>query len=341
MKKMFSRHSLIIWGIMVLYIITAPLIHDRFFLREGRPLQTRVELPGQAAGAKAFLDSFELYKVQDGIYQAEGWGFLTSNAKLPAGAYERQVVLASASEKYVFPAKTTKRVDVHEQFSSLGMDLNMSGFLAYINRNVLGKGTYNVGLILKNSETGALHYVDTGRCVTRTPNNIILEEVDNFTCRLSLRPNIGKPVDTDVELPASLEGSQARIDRLLALDEGQGLYQLVGWAFPALDKSVPLAAYERQVVLVTSTGNLVFRAEMAERTDVQVYFKDLDMDLNMSGFSTHIKSDMLRETTYEVGLIFKHTPSNSTYFVSTQRCLRRDDRALRLEDPESPACPTQ
>src|SRR5690349_14787794 len=219
MTKILSRPSIILWGAMIVYLVTAPIFHNRFFVREGRPFQVNMELPARANEAQAFLDSFEIHQVQDGIYPTEGWGFLVTDSKLPAGAYERQVVLASSSGNYVFPAKTTKRVDVYEHFADLGIDLNMSGFLAYINRNTLKRGTYNIGLILKNTKTGDLHYVNTSQCVTRTPNDMILEETDNFACQLLLQPNLGKPVDTNVKLPATLAGAQAGMDALTAADE--------------------------------------------------------------------------------------------------------------------------
>ena len=149
-------------------LIFAPMVYDRIFVSGPEPAAVDAQLPPWTPMAQAGVDAFELNDAQEGIYQIVGWGFTTVDASVPAGDYTRQVVLTSRSHNYVFDAKTGKRKDVRDYFKSTGVDVQMSGFLAYMNqhsdceRHVLNwldiqQDRERQGLL---HEYGALHYAD-------------------------------------------------------------------------------------------------------------------------------------------------------------------------------------
>ncbi len=329
---------LVIWGLMGLYLFAAPSVHDRFFIREGKPVQVNVKLSASVDESKSGLDALDVYSQQDGVYQILGWAFLTIDKNLPASDYERQVILVAPTRNYIFAAKALRRIDVQKYFSDLGMDVNMSGFSAFINRNALKRGTYGIGLIFKNTASGTTYYINTGRCVTRTPNNLVLEDPGNSACQLLMARDIGKPVQVNVKLPVEVVQAKSGVDALVKYNEEGGVYQLWGWAFPTVDKSIPASDYERQAVLVASNRNYLFAADAVERTDVQEYFSDLGMDVNMSGFSAFINRDALKRGIYGIGLIFKNNTSGATFYINAGRCLQRTANELILEEPGSSVC---
>jgi hypothetical protein len=143
----------------------------------------------------------------------------------------------------------------------------------------------------------------------------------------------GKPIQVNVELPATISESRSGVDVLVKYNEKGRVYQLWGWAFPTLDKNIPVGDYERQVVLVTPTGNYVFAAETVERTDVQEYFNDLGMDLTHSGFSALITKDVIELGEYRLGIIFRNPQDNTVYYVDTKKILINTLDQLRLSDP--------
>jgi hypothetical protein len=328
---------LVIWGLMALYLFVAPGIYDHLFVIEGNPIQANVKLPATFSGSKSSVDALVIYNELDGVYQVMGWAFPTTDKSILLGDYERQVVLATPTRNYIFALETVERTDVQVHFNDLGTDLTDSGFSAFIASHALAPGAYSLGLIFKNILIGTTYYIDTGRCVARTPNDFVLKN-PGVACQSSAAGDTGQPVQVNVKLPIEILQAQSGVDSLVKSSVHVGVYQLLGWAFPTVDKSIPASDYERQVVLVTPKGNYIFAADAVERTDVQKDFSDLGMDVNVSGFSAFINGNALKAGLYGIGLIFKNTASGTTYYIDTARCVTRTSNNLVLETPGNSAC---
>ena len=149
---------------------------------------------------------------------------------------------------------------------------------------------------------------------------------------------MGTPIQVNRELPPRLEESQAGMDALTLYDEPSGVHQLVGWAFSTADKSTPAGAYERQLMLISSTRNYVFSAAAIARPDVQAFFPSLGMDLSMSGFTAYIDAQSLEPGAYAIGVILKISDGSQEYLVDKGWCLRARPEKLSLLDLGSPAC---
>jgi hypothetical protein len=183
----FLRKSwpfIIIWGIMGIYLVAAPSIYDHFFIREGKPVQVNSNLPIKVTESESWVDRLDVYNENDGIYQLFGWAFLTVDKNIPAGAYQRQVVLLTEKGNSVFAAASAWRTDVQLAYKNLGMDVNLSGISALINSNTLKSGIYRIGYIYKNTKSGNTYYIDTGRCLQRTVNEFSLEDPGSSICQL-------------------------------------------------------------------------------------------------------------------------------------------------------------
>ncbi len=323
------------FSLIFLFIFVAPVIHDEYFVNQGKPIAMNIELPPETNSIQFALDGLEIFNSQD-VYNLTGWAFLTVNKRYASGEYERLLVLQSLYANYVFQADTTKRIDIQTVFQDLGMDVIMSGLSALIFKDSVPQGTYSLGLIFKNKSDGSAYYVDLNQCVTRTPNWFWLEAMESSVCR-EVTHNTGNPVQENIQLPVETSNAKSNIESLNPLD-GQGVYQLSGWAFPMVDKNITSGEYERQVILISTTGNFVFPAETLTRVDVDISFNDLRMDLTRSGISALISQDGLDYGSYELGVIFTHESSGNTYFVDTYKCITRNADGLMFEPPESSAC---
>jgi hypothetical protein len=169
------------WCFALAYLVLAPGTYAHFFVHDGQALDTGAQLSGRTRKFQSNIDGISLYD-QRGIYQIVGWGFLTMSNALPVEDYERQVVLASAERNYVFTATPVKRSDVTAYFSELGVNLNLSGFSSLIYAFAVEPGSYKIKLVFKNPDRQE-KYIDTGRCLTRTPNYLVLEEDGSKKCK--------------------------------------------------------------------------------------------------------------------------------------------------------------
>jgi hypothetical protein len=173
-------HILII-SLMAIYFVIAPKLYTRYFIHIGKPVSI-TELPPLTDQAKyhvEFLDPSDI----DGIYLLRGWAFLTVDKRILAGEYDRQVVIYKGKNYKIYLADVPSRIDVQAYFKDLGMDLTFSGFSAPIARDTIEEGSYGIGLIFKHTQSGATYYVDTFRCITRTPNKLILEPQNSIKCQ--------------------------------------------------------------------------------------------------------------------------------------------------------------
>ncbi len=179
MRYFWKRYGIhiFIWAIAIIYLIASPQF---FSSSEGNVLETITQLPNQPKEGRTYVDKWLLYS-DDGVYKLVGWGFILDGG-FPADKYDKRVVLSSDNKNFVFEATTLNRKDVYNHFADFKIDLTMSGFSALVSNNAIKSGRYKIGLIFIHHDTGESFYVDTGRCITRTPNTSVLEDIHFDDC---------------------------------------------------------------------------------------------------------------------------------------------------------------
>lgn len=167
---------ILFWSAALAYLVFAPALYLHWFVTDGKNTKSLDELPAQAVEFRVNLEYLQLYD-KKGTYELEGWSFLTMDDAVPVEEYKREIILASPKKIYTFEGEPygRNRRDVTEFYKSMGKDLDASGFRSKISIYVLKPDDYKV-LILFRLNDGEAVYIDTYRCLTRTPNNLILKE---------------------------------------------------------------------------------------------------------------------------------------------------------------------
>jgi hypothetical protein len=333
LKKLWP-HALV-FAAMSAYFLFAPVVNARFFHHSGSPLSANVELPGSLSKGRFSVES--LLFAGSGAYSLNGWAFPSEKWYAPSlQNAERQVVLSSPSRYYIFPAEPVYRLDVDRLLGAEGLDLKWSGFSSLIYKDSLAAGTYRVALLYFDEPGGSASLIDTGACVTRTPNHLDLSLPNpGSTCKAfydtesdALSDGVGSP-RLNMELPAPTDQAKYGMERLEPENQG-GLFRLSGWAVLTIDPAVPASRYARRIVLLRAGTNLVFRTSVLARPDVEDRFPDIPANLTMSGFSALIDPARLDSGAYQLGVVFIDRKSGEEYFSLTENCVNRVAQGLEL-----------
>ncbi len=103
-----------------------------------------------------------------------GWSFLAEvNYQ---SKYERIVTLESETGISYFPTIHLHRPDVEAAFGNNIADLSSSGFETYIITKNLPDGTYNIGLLFRDKDTGTLYYSKTKSSIVCSEGTVTLKE---------------------------------------------------------------------------------------------------------------------------------------------------------------------
>lgn len=317
---------LIVWGGVLLYFFTAPYLYINLFAKQGLPIQADITLLASEISSYSFVDGLDLYNEQ-GLYQLRGWGFLTIN-NIPVSDYEKKVVLVTGKQYMMFDTQIVDRRDVKNEFGGLNLDLRKSGFLTLIAKEALQTGRYGIWIMFTHKDSEIHYYVNTGRCLERTPNFMVLSELEE-NCPIYE----GLPIHVNIDLPTEVDQHHSFVDDILPYSLS-GVYQMRGWAFLTINES-RLENYRRSVVLISKNRNIVFEATPMERQDVQLSFDYLELDVKMSGFSTLIDSSSLETGSYKIGLQFEEINGNK-YFIDTGQCLRLTSNDQLILDTFTP-----
>ena len=143
----------------------------------------------------------------------------------------------------------------------------------------------------------------------------------------------GKPLAIRESVPAEAEQIKLNIDALdLIVQDRQEVYRLYGWAFSTLDPSLSPEMYEREILLISSLQRIyAFSIDTVSRPGVQEFFKDLNMNLTESGFSTLISKDVLPVGEYRIGIVFRDPSTGLSYYTDKpKRILLRTPNSLSL-----------
>jgi hypothetical protein len=320
-----------------MYLLLAPRLHYEFLAKDGKPVQVNAGLPVRIYGAESILNPLEVHEESEGVYRLSGFAFLTIGKSIPAGEYDRQVVLIGEYGNYVFPAVTFSRNDVQKQFADLGMDLRYSGFAAFINRNALTYSRFHIGMIFRRTADGSAFFSMSDFCLRRSPNQLILETVGDPACNSLLAAGQGRPAESNIDLPPETSEAKSSLEKLTAT-EAKEVYSLFGWSFLTNDPGTPLGDYERQIVLFTQSANLVYPARPVPRPDVVEYFADPSLDLGRSGFKAFIDRQTVAPGTYGIGMKFIDPLTGAVWYKNTHYCLQSTEQELILEIYNDPGC---
>lgn len=143
----------------------------------------------------------------------------------------------------------------------------------------------------------------------------------------------GKPITISESIPTETDQIRLNVDALdLIVQDRQEVYLLWGWAFSTLDPSLSPDMYEREILLISSSQKVyAFSINTVSRTGVQEVFKDLNMNLTESGFSTLISKDVLPVGEYRIGIVFRNPSTGLSYYTDNpKRILLRTPNSLSL-----------
>jgi hypothetical protein len=329
--KQFTHHAwlhIIIAAITIIYVLFGPQVFTRFFVRQGKPIAYNALLPSVTTPVQYMLDSVDATSTQ-GYFILTGWAFQTRKADVPVSDYERQVVFHTESDNYIFHTNVVPRPFVQDFYDDYGLDVTMSGFSTLIYRDTIKPGTYGIGLIFTDVKDRSTFYVSLDHCITRTPNNLRLEDLRAAACR-AITHNEGRPVGINSPIPHATITTRLQIETLSTLEESE-MFQLSGWAFPIDNQGTPSSSFERKIVLSNEHDDYFFSARTIPRYDVQAAFTDLEMDLIESGFMSIISASVLEKGSYRLGLIFTRIADGKEFFIDFLRCVTRAEDGLVLE----------
>jgi len=170
-----NRLHILVWTLMLIYQVFAPVLYARFVLLNGKPIQVNGELPAETDQNKYSIDGLDpiVYEGQD-LYKLWGWAFLSADPSKTPEMYVREILLTSGSRHYYFPTTSVQRQGVQDTFKDLNMDLINSGFSTLIAKDVIWPGKYSVGIVFRYQPCDCAYYVATNNVVIRTANQLQL-----------------------------------------------------------------------------------------------------------------------------------------------------------------------
>jgi glycosyltransferase involved in cell wall biosynthesis len=113
-----------------------------------------ISLPVETNNISYYLDRIS---VQSELKEVEGWAFIKGQGAEYSHIY---LVLKSNTRTYTLNTIPRWRTDVTQAFRELNLNLNESGFKAYIPQKKTAEGVYKIGIYIQNKDMKALEYTD-------------------------------------------------------------------------------------------------------------------------------------------------------------------------------------
>jgi hypothetical protein len=173
--RLFQKNwiHILVWSAMLIYVAAAPPFYARYILKDGRPVLFDEKLPQVTEQISYGVDRFDPVVLHgQNLYNLWGWSFMRGEPD--QAAYERLIVLQSDSRTYFFSSANNARPDVQALFADLHLDLINTGFSAYISKDMVELGTYQIGILVKDRANDTIYYVVTNKSIIRTPNKLQL-----------------------------------------------------------------------------------------------------------------------------------------------------------------------
>lgn len=150
LNKKFLMHWAII-GSFLLYLVSADYIFDRMLTVKGESKLQHFDLPKDTNKIKISIDKFNNSRREwKELIYILGWAFVKGQDATNDDTY---LVLQSKDKTYIFDTVPMKRRGVTKVFGrSTGLNLDNSGFQAYIPDGVIKKGRYAIGIYIQNHQ---------------------------------------------------------------------------------------------------------------------------------------------------------------------------------------------
>jgi len=157
-RKQVITHTSIVVGFVLFIIFVSEPLFDR--------LERLERIPGEAQ-----LRQFQLPTETDDIMYVfdistedprlaaieRGWAFIEGEDSENSKVY---IVLKSPSQTYIFDTHVEERPDVTRHFEELNLNLDYSGFVAFIPARKIANGEYTVGIYITKGDIEALEYTN-------------------------------------------------------------------------------------------------------------------------------------------------------------------------------------
>ena len=173
MRAKKIRCHIFLWAGMLLFLFIAPLIKDRFTIVNGLPVEMNITLPAATEAIQIRVEKLGPYK-RDGQYFHLASGYTFLDGSLPQDNYEKFLIFRNDNRIYYFSTNSYPRKDVQPAFPEVESDLSQSGFHAYIAKEKMPNGIYEVGVLYRNLATGELAYRSSNQNIQKTYNQLFL-----------------------------------------------------------------------------------------------------------------------------------------------------------------------
>lgn len=177
MSKTKNRKSIhfLLWGLMILYLFIAPVIKDRMTIVIGKPVEVEGAQVVDSDRIRSAVNRLSEARV-DGqwVYRVQGWSFITDD--MDQTNYDIFLVFSNDKNFYFFETTPKKRSDIEEAYPEVEIDLTNSGFDAFIAKETIANGRYEIGMLYRNKTSGEFAYSRMDRTLVKTINDIQMEE---------------------------------------------------------------------------------------------------------------------------------------------------------------------
>jgi hypothetical protein len=324
--------------ISILFFLFGPKLIASLFVDEGKPIQEDVEIPEDINDGqyKYAIDYLSIYEENFDLYNLAGWVFSTKDKNISSSEYEAEFILYNDSGNYLFSSRSSERADVVEHFSDLNLNIEMPGFSVLINKNLINKREYCIGILLTNQENNSQQFIQTNQIISNTPNTFSLSKANELMCELSKPEAV--PLLEDITLNEPTREGKYSIDSIRILDEESNIFCLSGWAFLTINPSEISNIFKTEVVLVNSSKNYLLETIPKSRQDVIDYFSDLYTNIRMPGFSACIDKTAFFNDNFCIVLKLTNSKDNSNYFINTNKVVIISEEDIQLIDEINPEC---
>lgn len=165
------KHIIIILGLLV-YLLVANTLYVRFVLKNGKPLDTAVQIPATSPKVTYKLGDFTPVRYEgEDLYQLKAYAFVTST---PSMGNKITAVLTSPERQVVFPTVYQPHPNMIQSFSGYKPTMDKAEFILLISNNALPSGTYQIGFLLEQDDGAGTSraYAATSGKIIKTPNTI-------------------------------------------------------------------------------------------------------------------------------------------------------------------------
>ena len=153
-KQVITHTPIIVVFVLFVIFVSEPLF-DRFERVAGESQLYETSIPVETSNITYWIDGLTTDKSR-GI-DITGWAFIDGYDSVNSKIY---VVLKSTDRIYVFTTETVLREAVTSHFAELGLNLDYSGFAAFIPARKIASGEYTVGIYIMKDDVKALQYTD-------------------------------------------------------------------------------------------------------------------------------------------------------------------------------------